>query len=331
MSFPDADGKVGGGRLRGLVSHILHAYSVTVRKKHSQQSLLLGNFDEAGADLLMELTEFFKNPKMKDWRAADINAAARIGDVYEPSEKEPDTVAVIVKSGETGLASDFVETTDEGLLDDVAFQRGRNHAELVRVLILAKLPGTKDRGLLISHSPAGRGLKTKFWDRFREWFSQRHPEYVVDLNRTAPTGFYKKLIAEQDLKKITLTRLVKPQDMIDDDTRWLDETVLGRMTTTLQPAGRLKRLRKKELTKLLEDEGADISSLLMFHGEEYDEIRTTFKDKTGKEHSIVLGENRTPRAGYDVTEQIDYDDAGHPTYESLRAAAIGYISLLTSS
>jgi hypothetical protein len=81
------------------------------------------------------------------------------------------------------------------------------------------------------------------------------------------------------------------------------------LTASPRPAGRAL------------DDDEKLQSLLVLRGETYDEIRTTFRDVTGREHSIVMGEGgmRTPRAGYDVTERIKHDDQGDPTYESLRA------------
>lgn len=314
------------------MSHVLHAYLTTVRQKQEKTPLLLGNFDGAGSDLLEEFLEFFKNPKMRDWVAKDINAAARISKVFEAEKKDPDVIAALIKAGETGRAAEYVDTTEDSLGEDVLFKRGLAHAELVPVLILVKLPGTKDKGFVITHSPNNRGLKTKFWNKFKQWFSERHPDYLVELEPAAPEGFYRKVVEEQNLRKVTLIRYVKPADMIDDDSRWFAEQEVGKITTVIQPVARLGRLLKKDVVKVLKDEeGSPLSSLLVFHGEKYDQIRTTFRDDQGRQHSILLGENRTPRAGYDVTELLDFDDSENPTYESLRAAAFQYLDLLEPS
>jgi hypothetical protein len=211
------------------------------------------------------MTSFFKSPTNQVWMAPDIEAAARVDTVYPPDDDANDVVATIVKSGETGIASETVEATDDGLDKEVKFKRLPNHAELAPVLILAKLPGAKTKGFLVSHSPKGRGLKTRFFDNFRDWFGQRHPHHVVELSRATPKGFYKKLVDEESLRRITLIRLVRSSDMIDNDAaKWLEEDILGKITTTIQPTGRLARLRKQEVVKVVKDEGGDLGSLLVF-------------------------------------------------------------------
>jgi hypothetical protein len=315
------------------MSHILHAYSVTVRKQRDQQEQLLGNFDEAGTDLLKLLVDFFRDPESRDWLKPEINAAARVDRVYEPDDGNPDIMAAMIKSGEMGVTSEFVATADEQLGETPVFHRTREHAELVPVLVLAKLPGTRSKGFLITHSPYGRGIKTRFWDAFRDWFGERFPNYHVSLDPTIPSNFYREVIEQDGLKQVTLIRQLKPSDIVDEnDRRWFDESNLGTIRTIISPPNRLRRLRKSDILAVL-DRQKDLSSLLIFRGQTYDEIRATFIDHQGRKHSIYLGEGsrRAPRAGYDVTEQLKFGENGHPTYESLRQAALDYVDILIES
>jgi len=315
------------------MSHILHAYSVTVHKRRDTQARLLGNFDEAGADLLKLFVDFFNDPSKRDWMRPEINAAARVDKVCGPDDDHPDIMAAMVKSGEMGVASEFVATTEDQLGETSLFQRKREHAELVPVLVLAKIPGTRSKGFLITHSPSGRGIKTRFWDAFREWFGERFSDYRVDLDPTVPSSFYRKVMEKEGLKQVTLIRQLKPSDMVADDSRWFDERTLGTVRTVITPSNRLHHLRKTDVLAVLNRE-KNLDSLLVFRGDTYDEIRVTFSDSQGRAHSIYLGEGtgRAPRAGYDVTDQLKYgDENNYPTYESLRQAALQYIDLLIES
>jgi hypothetical protein len=314
------------------MSHILHAYEVIVRRRRDRQEQLLGNFDGAGADLLRVLEEFFRDPKMRDWLDPELNAAARVHEVYGSDPSFPDIIAAVVKSGEMGITSEIVSTIESELDDTVVFQRQREHAELVPVAVLAKLPGTLTKGFLVTHSPSGRGIKTKFWRALQEWFGRRFPNYVILLSPVYPSRFYRSVMEKEALKQVTLIRSSKPSDLAADDRRWFDQSTLGTVRTVITPRGRLHRLRKDDLLRVLE-RGEEISSLLVFRGETYEEIRTTFTDRNGRTHSIFLSEGgtRAPRAGYDVTDQLKLDQDGHPTYESLRQSMLQYIDLLVES
>jgi hypothetical protein len=315
------------------MSHVLHAYSVTVRKQREKQEQLLGNFDEAGADLLKLFVDFFRDPESRDWLEPGINAAARVDKVYQPDDENPDIMAAMVKSGEMGVTSEFVATADEQLGETPVFQRTREHAELVPVLVLAKLPGTRSKGFLITHSLSGRGIKTKFWNAFTDWFGARFPDYRVSLDPTIPSSFYREVMEQEGLKQVTLIRYLKAGDIVDEnDRRWFDESNPGTLRTVITPRNRLHRLRKNDILAVLNRQ-KDLDSLLVFRGQRYDEIRTTFVDRQGRKHSIYLGEGsrRAPRAGYDVSEQLKFGENGHPTYESLRQAALEYVDILIAS
>src|SRR6266540_2957896 len=314
------------------MSHILHAYRVTVHKRGDTQEQLLGNFDEAGADLLTLFVEFFNDPTKSDWLKHEINAAARVDKVYGPDHENPDIMAAMIKSGEMGVASEFVATSEIELGRTSLFQRRREHAELIPVLVLAKIPGLRSKGFLISHSPNGHGIKTRFWDAFREWFGERFPDYLVKLDPTVPSSFYRQVIEQEGLKQVTLIRQSKASDMVADDRRWFDEGTLGTVRTVITSRNRMHRLRKSDVVAVLNRE-KDLDSLLVFRGETYDQLRTTFIDSQGRTHSIHLGEGsgRAPRAGYDVTEQLKDGEDGYPTYESLRQAALQYVDILIES
>ena len=315
------------------MSHVLHGYQVSVRRKRDQKNRLLGNFDDGGADLLEQLQAFFEDPASRTWLDEEMGAAVEVGEVLAPTDERPRILAANVKAGESGVVSEF-RAVQEGAVDgNVAFRRMRNHIEFLNVLLLASLPGSRTTGFLIAHSPSGRGVKTRFFETFKAWFTARFPDYLVDLSPCAPEGFFKRLAEEASLKRVTLVRDLRPSDRAEeDDGRWFDTTVLGRMTTVIAPVGRLRFLKKKEFLDALDDD-EKLKSLLVLHGETYEEIRTTFRQTTGREYSIVMSSEgmRTPRAGYDVTEQVDYDENGEPTLESLFDAAVEYVEILQPS
>ncbi|GAA3218256.1 hypothetical protein ACFP63_08595 [Oerskovia jenensis] len=309
------------------MAHILNAYMITVRKKQSKETLLLGNFDGNGADLLAEFEAFLRAPEHKDWHDPEAEAAARVDQVYSPTPDAPGVLAAWVKAGEMGVTSELVRTDDDALGAEVVFQRQPEHAELIPVLMLLQLPGTHRHGFLVAHSPKGRGVKTKFWTRFTTWFAQRHPDYKVDMPRTIPEGFQKRLLEEESLKKVTLTRYRKPSDFAASENQWLRAGDLGKIVTTIQAAGRMGFLKKTGLKSALKDD-ADLSHLLTFQGEEYDEVSTTFRDGNGRDHTLIMKGKHVPRGGYDVTSRVKEDEYGNPTYESLREAALDYLTIL---
>ena len=257
------------------MSHVLHAYEVIVRRKRDRQEQLLGNFDGTGTDLLDVLEEFFHDPKTRDWLDTELNAAARVHEVYGREPAFPDIIAAVVKSGEMGITSEIVSTVENELGDTVVFQRQREHAELVPVAVLAKLPGTLTKGFLIIHSPSGRGIKTRFWRTLTGWFGQRFPNYVIQMSPVYPSKFYRSVAEKEALKQVTLLRYSKPSDMAADDRRWFDQNTVGTVRLVITPRSRFHRLRKDDILRVLQRE-EEVSSLLVFRGEAYDEIRTTF-------------------------------------------------------
>jgi hypothetical protein len=148
-----------------------------------------------------------------------------------------------------------------------------------------------------------------------------------------PADFYRNVMRDEGLKQVTLIRHMKPSDVVDEnDRRWFDDTNLGSFRMVITPGNPVRRLRKNDVLKVLDRE-KKLDSLLVFRGERYDEIRTTFEDGQGRTHSIYLGEEsgRAPRAGYDVTDKLKLDEKGYPTHDSLRQAALDYVDVLIES
>jgi hypothetical protein len=230
-----------------------------------------------------------------------------------------------VQTGQSGMISEFVDLTDEGLGQEVAFSRRRHHAELVQVMVLARLPSTGRKGMLIVHSPHGAGIKTRFWGEFAAWFKARHPDHVVSIERTVPGGAASELVRQGELRKVTLVKHVRPSDVTDEERMYFDEALLGTVRTVIA-APRMGPLKKTAIAKVLAGESR-ISSLLTFKGEEYNEVSVEVQSKNRK-HTIHVGEQRVPRGGEDVTGLLQYDDDGVPTEASLRQAALEYIDLL---
>lgn len=311
------------------MGHTLYAYRVTVAPKGEPEACcLLGNFDDAGADLLALLTQFLEETSQTDWLDHSSNSAVRVEKVYQPSPEEPSVVAAIMQTGETGVSSNLVDTTADTLGTDVLFQRTPKHAELVRALLLAKLPGLRDKGFLITHSPSGRGIKTKFLHSFEAWFSARYDDFKVSVEPTFPEGFYRRLLEERPVKRVTLVKHLKPSDATDAERQWFDEEGMGSITTVLAPK-RFKFLKKKGLVEAL-DSDAVLGNLLTFEGLTYDTIKVTVS-REGKDHSFHLQGGHIPRPGYDITDAVQLDAAGVPTYESLRLAALEYVALLVTA
>lgn len=314
------------GRERSCqVAHVLHAYIVKVNERRGDDQLL-GNFDGAGTRIIDLVAQFLQQHQEKDWREEDGDAALKVDEIHPVIAGEEDVLAATVKAGQSGRTSEFVDLSEEGLGDEVAFTRRVHHAELVRVLVLAKLPPERRAGFLVVHSPHGAGIKTRFWAEFVIWFRARFPDHVLSIERTVPGGAYHELVEQGELRKVTLLKRMRQADLADEERRYFDEQTLGTIRTVIA-APRLGRLRKKEISDVLEDPRT-INSVLSFRGEDYNEVSVEVQFG-GRRHTIHLSEQRVPRGGEDVTDVLHYQQDDVPTYDSLRRASLEYIELLS--
>lgn len=307
------------------MAHILHGYVITVKERRGEPQLL-GNLDGSGTRLIDEMAEFLVLYQKKHWRDEDdAESALRVRAVYPNDADLPDVLAAEVEAGQGGRTSEFVDLTEEGLGEEVAFRRKKHHAELVKVLVLAKLPELRTQGFLIVHSPHGYGIKTRFWGTFATWFRSRHSDLTLQIERTVPGGAANALLDQGALRKVTLVKHVRQSDLADEERRYFREDALGTVRTVIA-APRAGWLIKTPIEKVLSGE-AQIGTLLTFRGEEYNEVsvEVEFADR---KHTIHLAERRVPRGGEDVTDKVHYDSDGRPTYDSLRHAALEYVELL---
>jgi len=319
----------------GFVAHILHGYQLTVRSRHDSEEQILGNFDGAGADLLALLTSFLTDPNAKAWDDELGLWFVRVEGLLTPpkptDQKWASTVAARVRAGEGGVSSQIVERGGNAT-EVVRFNReASKHVEYVDLVVLAHLPGTKTKGFMVTHSPHGRGIKTKFWEAFREWFRDRYPEHILTMNPCSKAGFFKALIDEADLKKITLVRQVKPSDSaLADAAIWFEDKNMGDLITVISP--RRNRFLRKQLIRDALDDAAKLDALLIFRGDHYDEVRATFRDAAGRTHSLRLdGTGRVPRAGIDITEDVAVAGDGSVDLQSVLDLARDYIGVLEAS
>lgn len=310
------------------MADILYAYELVVRPKGGEPQPL-GNFDGAGSTLIDQLVTFLQKQQAEGaWLQKDINAAARVRQVTTPTTDEPDVVSAVIEAGEMGLDSTFVRATDEGLSDESEFDRTADHAEMVQVVALAKLPALRERGFLVMHARAGRSLKTRFWEGFTTAFKGRFPDYTLDLNPTFPRDYYKSLIKKRDARKVTLKRLVRPKDMTDEDRRWFEEEQMGEIRTVIATRGRVGRLVKDDILEALDDQ-KKVNALLVFHNVSYDQIAVTVKDAKGREHSINLEGGHVGRPGWDVSDSIPSGASKEARIAAVKDAAVEYIELLS--
>lgn len=297
-------------------------YTVTCKMRHRRgDPNLLGNFDEQGSNLLGAVRRFLGQAQ-GDLTNLAPDDSPRILHVVRTKELSEETLEVEFLTGYGGHSSTFTD----GVGGEEVFRRLPEHVENLTSLCLFRLPSVRQRGLLVAHSPEGRGVKSDLVAALKPWLAENH-NVTVTLDPAIPADAFRKYVEQGDVKEIRWIRYAKPEGT----QRALDDRLYregaGILEVALRPS-RSHNLQKRRLLRYLKG-AVELDALLVpetVSDERFDALKVTVEGADGRQRTLDFVNERVPRVEEDIADQIELGGDGTPTRASLRRAALALLA-----
>lgn len=280
-------------------------YTIRLRPKRGTEYELLGEFD--GRTSLRKFLHGFLRSLETSHANDELNKhLLRARGVME----DESDLRGFLDAGEYGFGAEGVNVQTLAK----SYKRKADDAELIPFYLRFHLPDANDTGLLLLQRFGAQGVFHSLTEQLQQYFRDRHPDYILEMNRLVPIEMLKHLLDGQ-LKEITLTTYSIPND-IADKYKYLGNTrEAGTMTVTfrakkngfLKDPPWVKKLRKGALTvvEVPQDLGGTPSKL---------RIKVAYNGKT---RTLDMTQPDTMAPYIDATGQVKLATSGHPTEDSI--------------
>lgn len=298
---------------------LLSVYSVRVKTAHTRRDYeLIDCFSEKDADLHEILGNLLDRRKTEVYRKADTQQALQVVKFHADKRQ----LEGLLDIGQYGSESE-IRNLDQW--DRVAYRKGVWDVDLHPFYFLFDLPEGKNMGILLIQRTGAEGAQAIFAEALHELFTCEFPNQRLQMRQIVPEEFYRQLESEET--KLSEVRFVRHRLATD-------------ITTVIGPAGTDQTSGTMELALKIKEQGVGVEaikryfdrhraagSVLELEGTRfpYDsvKIRVTFR---GKERTVDLSNPKSMRAAFDITNQVTFSAAGHPTFVSISGVAKGILS-----
>ncbi len=292
-------------------SILLSVQGVKVKELNGKYQLL-DSFSDNGADLHEVLQRFLKLQEGMPYVVKETQQAFEVKEVHSQKRQ----IDGILEGGHFGTQSN-IRNLDKW--SEVAYKKKVRDVDPNPFYFLFDLPEGRELGFLLVQSMGTEGVQTSLAQMLHEQFIKEYPDDRIRYHRIVPEDLRKEL-ATAPLSEITFIRHSIPRDLA---------TVIGRKASK-QTKGTMR------LTMRLDEDGAVASesvraffekrrgteTVLELEGVEfpYDSVKIKVK-VNGKEHTMDLANPDRLRASFDITDEIERANTGHPTFASISRVA----------
>ncbi len=288
-------------------------YTVRVKQKRTDDALPLNNIDGKGNGFLKCLQKYLK--EAQETRVLEQPQKTISVDGFKDSQRN---VYGIVKSGEYGVAADFV---DIGTLEKTPHAREEKHSETLPFFFFFHIPDDTNRGILILQMFKVHGIKTVLERKLNEYFSDQG--LVIEFNRLISQTLLEQL-EKNRLVEFRLIRYDVPMDPAEKIHNGSPEELIEERVFRVK---RNKELNLIESIKtLLSEKKTNYYEVL---GECYDEIKVLI-EKDGSKITLTFGEEDKFRESMPLDGSIPIE-GGFPSHDYLLKKSEDYLKHLNEN
>lgn len=297
----------------------LSTYIIRVRRKRDRELLPLDRFDGQ--------TDFFTfiAGVLRD----NANQYIDIGDSRRRMQVNPDmliegrVVEGTVDVGEYGVYS--VLRDEQG---EKSFERQREHAEMLTLYYRAWFPNERDFGAMALQNYGIHGCKTAMQRLIEEAFRERYPDYIFLMREAITRDQIDHYINNGAVKEFKFMQHGVPAD-------WADAyggDAMQDNEAELEVRIRAKRGKKLSFPAKLAsfvrgDNGLTGASLFELQDFECEGFKVKI-DVDGQIRTLSHSEFVRMTSRLDITDQVERDESGYPTRETIRPLASGLLERL---
>lgn len=217
----------------------------------------------------------------------------------------------------SGVSGESYKIKDVTTQDDVFAVDNKKHGAFRDLFFYIKLPSNKKSGALVLQRKSKFGIKTLIYKTLNKYMRNLgYQKYNIEINNTLHGKVYRKMIEFGKLKKVEFIRKKIPTSIEKyfNNNGELEETK-GVLKTSMLSSSGLPQTFKDFLNNLFtkpEKERIEIKEI----DQEFDEIEFEL-DLNGKNKTFYVHNRAKIQPDIDVTNELEYDNNGNPTTQSL--------------
>lgn len=294
-------------------SILLAVYGVRVKAAHTRRDFeVLDSFSDKGADLFDVLRQILELRKTQVYPKRDTQQVLQVGKVNSAKRH----IEGLVEIGQYGSESE-IRNLDRWT--EVAYKKLVRDVDLQPFYFLFDIPEGKNLGLLLVQRTGVEGVQAILDEALHESFVHDYPDHRLKMAQIVPDKLLRELQSEET--KLTEIRFIRhrvPRDI----TTVLGPTGTEQTTGTMELVVRPKQSVVAQAFRRYVDSHRGVGCILELEETRfrYDNVKIKV-EVHGKERTMDLADPKRIRATFDITEDVRFSPAGHPTFKSISDVA----------
>lgn len=288
----------------------LSSYTLRIRDVAEHEDLPLG--DVQGEDFLDLLTQYLDERQEAMWHDQDEQRLLKV----TRWSADGRAVSGLIETGDYGYESSLYDVER----DRESYRRSAHEAELLPFYFYLSLPEHANEGLVILQRFQNFGIRTVLHQDLSMWL-QHHPDLRVHFNALAVGEAWKEQIDPERVKEIRFVRFDLPHEVasaLELDNQ--EENI-----ATVEYVVRANRRRSLPLTNRIREfmDGRREWNNLIEIDFDYNTVKIEV-DFGGSRRTLELTHPADMKIRYDITEQVQTGEDGHPEFDSIDQVSRAY-------
>lgn len=311
-----------------MSSFSLASYTIRVKEQVTHSNVRINNLRNGG-DVFVTFRDFLNQLRQNASLDPADQRMMRVSSLHVRGR----TLRGIIETGEYGYESELYDITT----DVVSHRRRNTEAEMLPFFFLISLPTDVNEGIIILQRFRQFGIRKLLLGEFLRFFTAAHPSYRVEFNPLTYENLLNEYLDGGQLKAVRLIKFEMPgdiatafelQDHLEEDA-YVELVVKSRRNKSLQGVldkikGALRGGRRRHL------EDAEWNRLLEIPDFDFNTIKAEL-EINGKRKVIDLTNPYRLRSYYDITDDVEMAENGHPVYKSINGLAEELLEKLEES
>lgn len=295
-----------------MASITLTPYLIRIRKKNKKEYCQLNKLP--GKLTFNEIfISYLNNRKDEKSLNSQQKSALKIEDYF--LIKNESVIDGTIKAGKYGYAAELenIETGEKSY-------RSVDDCEYLPFYFMIHYKDDQDECILMLQRFGIFGVKSFFLKDLQEYIRSINDELALEINPIVPQSQLHQILGGA-IRKIKYIKFSLPDDIADD----IHLSDHNEESAQLEMIVKLKNnnVCPDWIRRILNGQ-ADYASFIEIKGIEFDKIK--LEVKIGKKSKTIdLSDLAKVRASFDITEDVELNDEGHPTLISMRLQALNLL------
>jgi hypothetical protein len=311
-----------------MSSFSLASYTIRAKEQVSHSNIRINNL-RGGGDVFVTFRDYLNKLRLNSSVDEADQKMMRVSKLTVSGR----TLRGIIETGEYGYESELYDINT----DAVSHRRRNTEAEMLPFYFLISLPTDVNEGVIILQRFRQFGIRKILLGDFGQHFSVAHPSYRVEFNPLTYENLLNEYLDGGQLKAVRLVKFNMPTDIATafdlqdhlEEEAYVELVVRSRRNKALQ--GMLDKIKgalgvgsRRHL------DGVEWNKLLEIPDFDFNTIKAEL-EINGKRKVIDLTNPYRLRSYYDVTENVDIAENGHPIFKSINSLAEELLEKLEES